>query len=142
MSDPITSFEEAAEAFHKATGYLMPGKDVRAAMSDEEESERRELFKVWCAAIDYMRRPSGVLAEALKDRDDWKARYVENVRLTGGSAAVLIRERDALRSELKLRQDVVEAAMRWKLSDDWSTRAALRNALDALRRAHEAGKRR
>ncbi len=35
-------------------------------------------------------------------------------------------------ARLERMQVVVDAAMRWKLSDDWSTRAALRNALAAL----------
>ena len=51
------SFERAAAAFHKVTGMLMPGKDISAGAgwTEQCEEERRLLFKVWCAAIDYMR---------------------------------------------------------------------------------------
>jgi hypothetical protein len=51
------SFEEAAAAFYKATGYLMPGKD--GCLRDEDGDLIREVelaFKAWCAAIEYMKR--------------------------------------------------------------------------------------
>lgn len=55
--DANESFEKAAECFYKATGMLMPGKDICAAMgwTEEREEERQKMFKVWCAAIKYMR---------------------------------------------------------------------------------------
>lgn len=57
MSNTNQEFERAAKAFRKATGHLMPGKDVPAASwaGQESEDERQKLFKVWCAAIEYMK---------------------------------------------------------------------------------------
>ena len=54
------SFERAAKCFEKATGMIMPGKDIGAysGWTEEQEEERRKLFKVWCAAIEYMRHPT------------------------------------------------------------------------------------
>ena len=59
------SFEMAAEAFYKATGMLMPGKDISAGAgwTDEREEERKKLFKVWCAAIEYMHKARSLAAE-------------------------------------------------------------------------------
>lgn len=59
------SFEEAAEYFHKATHMLMPGKDIAAASgwTEEQEDERQKYYKVWCAAIEYTRRPNGAMAD-------------------------------------------------------------------------------
>ncbi len=56
--DADESFEIAAKAFYKATGMLMPGKDIGSGMgwSEEEEEERQKLFRVWCAAVAYMQR--------------------------------------------------------------------------------------
>lgn len=95
----IEAFEEAAEAFDKATGFMMPGKDVPAAayVGEEHEAQRRAHHKTWRAAIEFMHRPGGLLVATIAERDDWKRRYVENVKLTGESAAVLIRERDEAR---------------------------------------------
>ena len=79
--DANDSFEEAADCFYKATGHLMPGKSIAAAAyaGEEAEEERQKLFKVWCAAISYMNRPNGVLAEnaALKSKLDAANRVVE-----------------------------------------------------------------
>lgn len=55
--DANESFEIAAAAFCKATGYLMPGKDgcPRDENGDLTPEVARD-FKVWCAAIDYMKK--------------------------------------------------------------------------------------
>ena len=55
--DANESFDREAEAFHKATGMLMPGKNIRAGAdwTDDDEVERRKLFKVWCAGVDYVK---------------------------------------------------------------------------------------
>lgn len=80
--DANESFEQAAEAFYKATGHLMPGKSIAAAAyaGEEAEEERCRLFKVWCAAIEYMKRPGGALSAA-----EQRAAELEGVR---GEAAL------------------------------------------------------
>ncbi len=48
---PLKRFEELAAAFHAETGLLAPGKDQAAAMgSFPTEEERRERWRIWCAA--------------------------------------------------------------------------------------------
>lgn len=78
--DANESFEQAAEAFYRATGHLMPGKDIAAAAyaGEEQEAERRAHYKTWCAALEYMRRPGGVLDEIRSQKD---GAYAERNRL-------------------------------------------------------------
>ena len=60
------SFEIAAEAFYKATGMLMPGKNIAAGAgwTEDQEKERKKLFGIWCAAIDYMKAARTELDDA------------------------------------------------------------------------------
>ena len=62
----LEKWEQEAEAFYQATGYLRPGKDVPAAMnpSDEYMEQRRLAWFAWCAARTYAE------LEGSNDRDD------------------------------------------------------------------------
>ena len=52
VADANESFERAAEAFRRATGYLAPGKHSIFSCS-EDEVDRQRLWRVWCAAVEY-----------------------------------------------------------------------------------------
>ena len=71
--DANESFEKAAKAFRKASGYLAPGKN--GCPRDHEgnlEPEVEHDWKIWCAAVDYMRTVTTieVKAEKLDIKDD------------------------------------------------------------------------
>ena len=80
--DANESFEMAAEAFYKATGMLMPGKDIAAACgwTEECEEERCKAFKVWCAAVAYMQKSESTERNELRQSLASKTAEVEALK--------------------------------------------------------------
>ncbi len=46
--DSLADFEEQAEAFHRETGWMRPGKDISMASGDESTHEERRIkYSAW-----------------------------------------------------------------------------------------------
>lgn len=127
--DANESFELAAGYFYRATGMLMPGKDICAASgwTEEQEEERKKLFKVWCVAIEYMQKSESDERNTLRKRCGELEETLSEVR----NQVVLQMKRvekakfdlAAAKEELARRDAVIEAARaRQKLARQFHSR--------------------
>lgn len=53
MSQDLEQWEDEADAFYRATGYLRPGKDMPTEWSAGDRRLRQDLWNAWCAGAHY-----------------------------------------------------------------------------------------